>query len=320
MSKKVANKPKLSFELDDEEENEEETFHVKKSKESRNFKKMRQAPGIMDKVIENAPPVIKSVSAEIGGVYSADNLAKLRQAQKFVKQEVAPEPLAEANEEMELCGEDAEEFVTKLEEMQKSTNDLGDYVKFDDKSADLASIHAARVANKALLKSGSHDARVYTSDLHKQTAPSSKNGNRKVLFDLAEEDNDSDWESEIIKRGVISSTTALTEGDTDVANKLSSINKQQDLKASGNNGSKGGSDITVSDLIKTVQMAVGKLSQSSENVQRKIAQITSELAQSQIEEATLRSKAETGVNRLNVAQVHSVKGLFYLVCCCRCCF
>lgn len=302
MSKKASVKPKLSFDLDEEEDDGGE-FQVKKSKESRKFKKMRQAPGIAEPVVETVAE--KTVAQELGGSYSAESLAKLRQAQLFAaaaKEEEAAKKAESQYEEMELCGEAAEEFVEMAERqaIQQNSN-LGEYVGFD-KANDLEAIQAGRLANKALLK-GAPD-RIYTSELTK-----SNKTKKGVAFDL-EQDNDLDWEDEIIRRGVISKNTALSEENktvTEKASRLPTLQRSAD-SATGVRGANGGSssvfgEVAVSDLIRSVQLAVEKLSTSESAARRKIEQNANEAEQAQREEADLRRKVEIGVRKLNTIQV-----------------
>jgi hypothetical protein len=299
MSKKVVGKPKLSFDVDEEEEDGGD-FQVKKSKESRKFKKMRQAPGIAEAVVEAVPE--KTVAQELGGSYSAENLAKLRQAQLFVAAEdqSSVKKTESQFEEMELSGEAAEEFVEMAERqaMQQNQN-LGEYVAFD-KSADLEAIHAGRLSNKALLK-GAPD-RVYTSELI--------NPKKAVAFDLAQ-DNDSEWEEEIIRRGVINKTTALSAENKEVTERASRRPAQHrgaDSTGTTGNGvdSSVFGEITVTDLMRSVQLAVDKLSANESAARRKIEQNATEVGQARAEERELREKVEVGVRKLNTVQVMSL--------------
>jgi hypothetical protein len=296
MSKKVVGKLKLSFDVDEEEEDGGD-FQVKKSKESRKFKKMRQAPGIAEAVVEAVPE--KTVAQELGGSYSAENLAKLRQAQLFVAAEDQPSVKKTESqfEEIELSGEAAEEFVEMAERqaMQQNQN-LGEYVAFD-KSADLEAIHAGRLSNKALLK-GAPD-RVYTSELI--------NPKKAVAFDLAQ-DNDSEWEEEIIRRGVINKTTALSAENKEVTERASRMPAQHrgaDSTGTTGNGvdSSVFGEITVTDLMRSVQLAVDKLSANEAAARRKIEQNATEVGQARVEERELREKVEVGVRKLNTVQV-----------------
>jgi hypothetical protein len=306
MSKKVVGKPKLSFDVDEEEEEDGGEFQVKKSKESRKFKKMRQAPGIAETVVEAVPE--KTVAQELGGSYSAENLAKLRQAQLFVAAEDQPSVKKTESqfEEIELSGEAAEEFVEMAERqaMQQNQN-LGEYVAFD-KSADLEAIHAGRLSNKALLK-GAPD-RVYTSELI--------NPKKAVAFDLAQ-DNDSEWEEEIIRRGVINKTTALSAENKEVTERASRMPAQHrgaDSTGTTGNGvdSSVFGEITVTDLMRSVQLAVDKLSANEAAARRKIEQNGTEVGQARVEERELREKVEVGVRKLNTVQVMSLQSIVWL--------
>jgi hypothetical protein len=302
MMKKGAAKPKLSFDMEDEEDDGDD-FQVKKSKESRKFKKMRQAPGIAD-IVSVEVVTEKTVAQELGGSYSSESLAQLRKAQLFVAQEETKQKVSEDTfESMELSGEAAEEFVELTEQLAMKKNiNLGEYVGFDG-SADVEAIHAARLVNKNLIKGSEDSDRVYTSALR---APE-----KKVAFDLAQ-DNDSDWEEEIIRRGVINNKTALSEENKDITEKASQLassssssNRGRTDRVSTNpvGGASSLGEISLSDLMRSVQLAVDKLQGSSEAAARRAEQITTEVAQSAAEEAELRGKVEAGVKKLNVAQV-----------------
>ena len=297
MSKKIQTKPKLSFDPDEgDEDNDGGDFQVKKSKEARKFKKMRQAPGISDSMPVEAEPV-KTVAAALGGAYSSESLALLRKAQMFVVAEPVEKPQEDNMEGIELSGEAAEEFVemTERNALKKNSN-LGEYVSLDGGADDVEAIHAARLVNKTLLKGNGNADRIYTSAVGKPE--------KRVGFDL-EQSNDSDWEDEIIRRGVINKT-ALSSKNAAVTEKVqqthalskSSLGDNLKTASSSVNG-----EITVADLMKTVQLAVDKLSFSGEAAHRKIEQLSAEVTRSLTEEATLRSKVEIGVKKLNVAQV-----------------
>ena len=303
MSKKVVAKPKLSFDLDEEDEdNDVGEFQVRKSKESRKFKKMRQAPGVSESMVVETEAV-KTVAATLGGAYSSENLAQLRKAQMFVVAETV-EVKKDAMEGIELSGEAAEEFVEMTERIaMKQNNNLGEYVSFDGGSGDLEAIHAARLVNKTMLKGTGKEERIYTSAVGKP--------DKRVGFDL-EQSNDSDWEDEIIRRGVINKTALNSKNAavTEKAQQSNALSKSSfsDLNRTNSSNSSMNGEITVTDLMKTVQLAVDKLSFSEEGARRKIEQISVEVTRSLTEEAGLRSKVEIGVKKLNVAQVRT---LFY---------
>jgi len=301
MSKKVLGKPKLSFDPDEgDEDNEGGDFQIKKGKEVRKFKKMRQAPGIMDSVPVEIEPV-KTVAASLGGAYSLESLAQLRKAQMFV----APvdEPVkTDSMEGIELSGEAAEEFVEMTERIaMKKNNNLGEYVSLDGGADDIEAIHAARLVNKSLLKGNGED-RIYTSALGKPA--------KRVGFDL-EQSNDSDWEDEIIRRGVINKT-ALSSKNAAVTEKVQQTNALSKASIPTTTTFSVNGEITVADLMKNVQLAVDKLSFSEEGAKRKIEQLTVEIHRSLTEEASLRSKVEIGVKKLNTAQVNIYLTRFYI--------
>jgi len=96
--------PVLSF----EDEDCDDTFQVKKTKESRKIKKlMRQAPGVIDNIQEATP------AYDNGGCdYSDENLSLLRQNQRFsAPVDKTPSSL----EGLELSGDAAESFAESNE-------------------------------------------------------------------------------------------------------------------------------------------------------------------------------------------------------------
>ena len=302
MSQKSFGKPKLSFDMDEEEEDGGmESFQVKKSKESRKFKKMRQAPGIENIISVDAKPVEKTVSEELGGSYTAESLAQLRKAQLFVAhEEINEEPkITSEYEPMELSGEAAEEFIEMTERLAaKQTTNLGEYVGFD-KADDLEAIQNARLVNKTILKGSGNNDRVYTSNIK------TKQIEKKVLFDMSQE-NDSDWENEIISRGVINKNP-LNDENKEITEKISIQNKYNSSNSNpavttSNNGSIKG-EISIEELMKSVELAVQKLTHNTETSTRQIAQIAIQLQHNDKEEVELRSKVEIGVRKLNVIQV-----------------
>lgn len=296
MSKKVVGKPKLSFDPDEgDEDNDGGDFQIKKSKEARKFKKMRQAPGIMDSVPVEVEPV-KTVAASLGGAYSSENLAQLRKAQMFVAPvDASAEPIkSDSMEGVELSGEAAEEFVEMTERIaMKKNNNLGEYVSLDGGADDIEAIHAARLVNKSLLKGSGNEDRIYTSAVGKPE--------KRVGFDL-DQSNDSDWEDEIIRRGVINKT-ALSARNAAVTEKVQQTNALSKSNYTTTSSGSVSGEITVADLMKNVQLAVDKLTFSEEGAKRKIEQLSVEIVRSLTEEAALRSKVEIGVKKLNTAQV-----------------
>lgn len=301
MSKKVVRKAKLSFDLDEEDEENDDSFQVKKSKESKKFKKMRQAPGILDTEIIEDSGTLKFASAEIGGSYSAESLNQLKKAQLFIKQECPQDsapPDTSMIEGVELSGEAAEEFVELTERlaMEKNAN-LGEYVSFGGGSADVDAIHAARLVNKTLLKGSTEkNDRIYTSTISKT--------DKRVAFDLTQ-DNDSDWEQEIIRRGVIN-TTALSKKNAQVTEKLLQRQSQGVMNSTANSTASISStigEITVADIVKSVQLAADKLEHNGASAKRKTEQIEVDISLAEAEEAKLRSNVEVGVKKLNIVQV-----------------
>lgn len=117
---------KLSFEDSDNEEQQEDVFKVKKSKESRQFKKMRQAPVIIEPNDHGRSVRDAKVSSIVGGSYSKENLAQLKKAQNFTTYSAtissgdtdinSSGELNRPVEDVILSGEAAEEFVALTEQ------------------------------------------------------------------------------------------------------------------------------------------------------------------------------------------------------------
>lgn len=66
----------------EEDEGDGTDFKAKKSKASRNIKKMSQAPNALSAITTHVE-VTETVAIDSGSAYSADNLAALRQQQQF---------------------------------------------------------------------------------------------------------------------------------------------------------------------------------------------------------------------------------------------
>jgi hypothetical protein len=159
------------------------------------------------------------ISAEINiavpatGLYSKEYLASLRSEQKFKVKEEAEETFGESGV-IELCGEEAEQFVEAIAEQTKAaanrSNLDGDFIPLSSSHhaqdpRDLSAIQSARVVNKSLLRN-QDSGRIYTSDLHKDMSASSKAGKDFILDAPVIDVDNEDWEDELLKRGAFSAS------------------------------------------------------------------------------------------------------------------
>lgn len=159
--------------------------------------------------IETIPISTESnVSALATGLYSKEYLASLRSEQKFKVREETEQPVSDSGV-MELCGEEAEQFVEAIAEQSKAAANMeGDFIPFSSNHPsqdprDLNAIRSARVVNKSLLRN-QDSGRIYTSDLHKDFSTSSKSNKDFVLEAPVVDVDNEDWEDELLKRGAFS--------------------------------------------------------------------------------------------------------------------
>lgn len=159
--------------------------------------------------IETIPIVTESNGPALAvGLYSKEYLASLRSEQKFKVKEETEEPFGDSGV-MELCGEEAEQFVEAIAEQSKAAANLeGDFIPFSSNHPsqdprDLNAIRSARVVNKSLLRN-QDSGRIYTSDLHKDFSSSSKASKDFILEAPVVDVDNEDWEDELLKRGAFS--------------------------------------------------------------------------------------------------------------------
>jgi hypothetical protein len=116
---------------------------------------------------------------------------------------------------------------------------------------------------------------------------------------------------------VINKTTALSAENKDVTERASRMPAQHrgaDSTGTTGNGvdSSVFGEITVTDLMRSVQLAVDKLSANESAARRKIEQNATEVGQARVEERELREKVEVGVRKLNTVQVMSLQCIVWL--------
>eukprot|EP01038_Epipyxis_sp_PR26KG_P011270 gene11270-15121_t len=271
----------LSFDVDDEEE--DSGFQLKKSKESKKFKRMKQAPGIYDSGTTINSFAVETISSSLGGAYSAESLAQLKQSQKFVKppsinekedinndnhdrkkvtfaadnlevEKEKPYSIYGVDEDLmsgeviEYSGEDAEEMMELSERLQNNNNNnqvLNDNHNPYSNGLDQAVIQSARDVNRKLLNE-SKDERIYTT---------LKKEKREFVNDVILEDEYNDeWENEIIKR----------------------------------------------DIMKTIKFAMDKLKINTDNYERRIEQLKQESDRVKNDERILENALSNKLNRLNM--------------------
>mmetsp|Transcript_11210 Transcript_11210/g.25130 ORF Transcript_11210/g.25130 Transcript_11210/m.25130 type:complete len:832 (-) Transcript_11210:31-2526(-) len=301
MSKKKALKNKLSFEVDDGEDEGEDgsVVELRKGSAARKFKKMRQAPGVAETVAESAAQ--PATTAPLGGAYSKESLANLRDQQRFT---TAPEEIHDAGsallEGMELTGEEAEalEELAERNALRTAKSDLGgDYVSLSTSSLDIEVILNARMNNKALLRGGDDMQRVYAKGLMEDKPV-------RAEMDL-EQDNDESWEAEIIKRGVIHQSVLE---ERDVMGSRRAASARAGAEDVDNGSQRNGGDVSAADLIQLVESAVDRLGGSKEDAERRLQQLSVDLEKSQQQQVELRKSVESGVQRVNLVQ--DLRGFF----------
>eukprot|EP00601_Ochromonadales_sp_CCMP2298_P034806 CAMPEP_0173375040 /NCGR_PEP_ID=MMETSP1144-20121109/29415_1 /TAXON_ID=483371 /ORGANISM="non described non described, Strain CCMP2298" /LENGTH=773 /DNA_ID=CAMNT_0014327447 /DNA_START=44 /DNA_END=2362 /DNA_ORIENTATION=+ len=301
MSKKKALKNKLSFEVDDGEDEGEDgsVVELRKGSAARKFKKMRQAPGVAETVAESAAQ--PATTAPLGGAYSKESLANLRDQQRFT---TAPEEIHDAGsallEGMELTGEEAEalEELAERNALRTAKSDLGgDYVSLSTSSLDIEVILNARMNNKALLRGGDDMQRVYAKGLMEDKPV-------RAEMDL-EQDNDESWEAEIIKRGVIHQSVLE---ERDVMGSRRAASARAGAEDVDNGSQRNGGYVSAADLIQLVESAVDRLGGSKEDAERRLQQLSVDLEKSQQQQVELRKSVESGVQRVNLVQ--DLRGFF----------
>jgi hypothetical protein len=315
----------LSFHVDEDEE--ETDFQVKKSKESRKFKKMRQAPNLFASSSQNEVGSNKLAFVEFGGEYSADKLASLREVQKFKMkkpQEVEEkvdnaicETLTQITEEIELSGEEAEKFMENLEnsldiqsQIPNKNNLNTDFIPFNesDNNNNLSS-SLQLLSNK---KNEKKSKRLYTTlqESENRTLEYSNNN---------EEDENNEWENEIIKRGVINSSknstkTILLEKNFDLNSKSilkkESISQYSNLNSIINTTSskskqnkKNNNSIDILDMIENIQLSIDKIKFNVNNNEKNIEKIKNNEVKTKNELKNIRESCENDVKKLNIIKV-----------------
>lgn len=311
MSKNKPIRSKLSFNIDEEDD---DTELISNKTKSNKFKKIKQSPTVLYiEPVEELTNKPTSSTTSSGGEYSKENLMKLKELQNFkknpiiIEENISQEVSSSSNEIkiensydeiIELSGEDAEEFVEFTEKFnynQLNSNVDNSYLS----SIDIETIQQARIINKQLLKGTYNNDRVYTSSLMtNQTTKSqldiaSNNNNNNILI---QEDNDMEWEDEIMKRGVINSNV-LQEKKIELLSTTSSSKSKNsnDLSKDSNNN-----QIRINEILKSVNLAIEKITNNNEQIDRKIQQLQSDTTEAHIKENLLRDKVKIGVDELNI--------------------
>eukprot|EP01034_Spumella_vulgaris_P023954 gene23954-30238_t len=149
------------------------------------------------------------------------------------------------------------------------------------------------MTSKNILK-GKTDNRMYTEP---------KSG--KALLDMSEE-NDSEWEAEIMRRGVISSSSSGNNYKAPTADSKHSSSDGKNVKggslSSSDDSKKETQSVSLEDVTKLVQTALDRLRVSSAGHERQISMLTINKSKAEEKRLALQARLNTGVDRLNLVQ------------------
>lgn len=313
MSKLKSSSSKLSFSMEDEGD-VDECFVVKKDVTSKQFKKMRQAPPA-----SSLNEIEKPMAAypTFGSSYSSETLEQLRSSQKFLAKPISE--AANVTEGVELSGDAAEQFTDITQKLYNSSGlgsvpmSVEDEFDMVEDSADFMAFKMGQMSSKNILKGRVQD-RIHM--LQKE---------KKEQLDLSE-DNDDEWEREVMRRGVISGTAALrpsggavntqsrmaapssssAQGTYSTASLPTGATLRESLSSRPSSSRLDTSGlVSVSDMTHMVQLAVDKLKISIDGKDSRIEQLR--VAEGRSKDALTRHKEVLGaeVDKLNIIQVLS---------------
>jgi len=310
---KGTSKPALSFADDEEECADGEEFTVKKSRASKNVKRMRQAPGIMQNVEAVLDGVEQVGYASTGGSYSADSLAALRQTQHFKSLEVASASEAglgsdggggvggggggDGNasssssglEGIELVGEDAEIMEEQLEGIDEEANNVSEM-----RNARL--LAAAKHVRRGGGAGGmdvvvNEEERIFTDTPKFAT---------KEFVPLS--GSTTSWEDEIIKRGGMYNLQGSINNNSNSNSSSSSSNSSINGFGKGKELGGGAFSLSMADIRQAIQHAQAALSESTSSLERKLEQLNVGMSQTGVDGQTLKDKVGKGVENVNRMQ------------------
>lgn len=298
----------LSFEASDNEE--EASFQVKKTKQSRAVKKrMMQAPGVLDTYMDVTPSY-----AVTGNEYSAEYLQALREKQNFVTSTTVDSTIE--LEGIELSGDAAESFEGMVEDNMTVVIDsiqqpyqrdasnithgfttlqpldeisvtpgskkvLGDYIPLEPSSS--LSSDVSKVIDRKFIPSGNND-------------------------DDLEEDRT--WEEELARRGGVKSTSTASHSHFPQQNEVVSSGRGSDRNQVGRTSFSNGpgqtpasSFPTLTSISSSLRNSIAALSDSCDRANRQLRSIDSSLAASKEEESELTKKVSSRVEQLSFLRV-----------------
>jgi hypothetical protein len=324
--KKTVNKKStssvLSFEESDNEE--EATFQVKKTKESKTIKKrMMQAPGILD-----TANVMPSYDVSAGNAYDAEYLKSLREKQNFI----APTTLSSTTEldVIELSGDAAESFEDMVEDdqgsvvesLQQPPNHRDSHTKrgftplkpLDEISAAPRSKPALRdyIPLESSTSSISVDVRGGgAKGPDRRSGPGSGDEDEDEDEDSAVEE-DRTWEEELARRGgVKKSATTPSRGDSaqsevvpssrGVGSVASSLPSR--LGVSRGSGLASSSFPSLAGISSALHRNISALSEGCDRADRQLRSIESTLAAAKEEEAELTKRVTSREEQLSFLTV-----------------
>lgn len=287
MSKLKSSNSKLSFSMD-EEGDDGEVFVVRKDAPGmKQNKKMKQAPSAA-----SLPDLQLSTPAypSFGSSYSSETLEQLRNSQKFLTKSALS--TSDAIEGMELSGDAAEQFVSMTEKLAPTVDGTDSNLLGD--CDDFMAFKTGQMQSKTLLKGKVLD-RIHM--LQKE---------RKEQFDL-EQDNDDEWEAEIIRRGVINSggggvqmNKPPTSGGT---GGIDTIRTTGIAASSSDSNRTNESVVSVGDVVKMMRLAMDKLAVATESKSTRLEQLRIAEERSVQVLAEHKAKLNAEVDKLNIIEV-----------------
>jgi hypothetical protein len=295
--KSTAPKPKgpiVSFGEDDEDDDGGD-IKLKKSKASKMFKKIRQAPIALPEPEDTKP----SAYSSFGGSYSGESLEALRKQQNFAVASAAAVTVSDGvMEGLELGGEDAEnmEVLTEKLEASKNISASAHFLTEVDERADQLALQTSRMY-AAMRKNKESTERIVMT---------SKQIEKKDFVPLSSED--AEWEEELAKRAGVHRSKSTSSGRERDSGDLALESRATSLSARGTgtvSGAESVGSVFVDEIQQTVQKAIEALATGLDAADRKKLQLSEAREREKEEEKVLRAKVEQEVDSLNTMQVQS---------------
>lgn len=264
---------KLSFE--DEEEEEVTIFSKKRPVAAAKTSRIMQAPVVSSSAkIISIDPLTTVESASMQS-YSKADLTALRSAQNFVAKSVAVEMDVDV---VELSGDQAE----ALEEQLYGSGDEMKGHSYDALAAESKRKRDAQRMNKT-------SGRIWTSDLM------NKNDAKRVAFDSELDVDVTEWEGEVMSRGVLQPAAIRDE-------ELSRMRLGFQSARSGSR-STGVHEVMLQDLIELVRANVDKLQEQLVDHDRGVERCRAEEALAATKAKDFDDAAERSYQRLHAIEV-----------------